>query len=177
MSYRPNVDAASWFGAELWPLIRRELMGTAACSLSAAIRRRRCSDWPQTRVSWSQVPSTTSGPTMLGRDLFIVPMRFGGGARLKILQAMAMEIPVLSTTLGCEGIDLPAEAIRLADDGERFAAAALDLLRDESGRRELARAGRAAVVHRYDWSSVAGPAVDALAALANRHKPLVPPKE
>ena len=176
MSYRPNVDAVCWFGAEVWPRIRRDVSDGRLLIVGR-------DPAPAVRHLASDEGIMVTGAVDDERsyyaraDLFIVPMRFGGGARLKILQAMAMEIPVLSTTLGCEGIELPAEAVRLADDEERFAGAAVGLLRDESGRRALARAGRAAVVQRYDWSKVAEPAVDALASLAARHQPLAPPQE
>ena len=176
MSYRPNVDAVCWFCTEIWPLVRREMGGSQLLIVgrdpAPAVRR-------LSSGKGIIVTGAVDGERSYyaRADLFLVPMRFGGGARLKILQAMAMEVPVLSTTLGCEGIDLPGEAIRIADDGERFAAAAVALLRDKSGRRSLARAGRDAVVERYDWSTVAEPAVDALERLAARHPPPVPPKE
>ena len=176
MSYRPNVDAVCWFCAEIWPLVKRGVRDARLLIVGrdpAPAVLRLASD--EGIIVTGAVDDERS--YYARADLFIVPMRFGGGARLKILQAMAMEIPVLSTTLGCEGIDLPDEAVRLADNGERFAAAAVALLRDESGRRALARAGRAAVVQRYDWSRVAEPAVDALELLAARHRTLVPPKE
>ncbi len=176
MSYRPNVDAMRWFCAEVWPLVRRDL---GDCRLHIVGR----DPTPAVLEMASNEGIMVTGAVDDERsyyalaDLFIVPMRFGGGARLKILQAMAMEIPVLSTTLGCEGIDLPSEAIRLADDGERFAAATVALLRDEAGRGTLARAGRDAVVNRYDCYRVAEPAVDALERLAAGRQPQVPPKE
>ena len=176
MSYRPNVDAVCWFCTEIWPLVRREL---GNCRLIIVGR----DPAPAVVGLASNEGIMVTGavdderPYYARADLFIVPMRFGGGARLKILQAMAMEVPVLSTTLGCEGIDLPDEAIRVADDGGRFASAAVDLLRDETGRRALARAGRAAVVKSYDWSRVAEPAVDAIQSLTARHQSPVPPRE
>ena len=176
MSYRPNVDAVCWFCTEIWPLVRREVGGSQLLIVGRdpAPAVRRLSSGKGIIVTGAVDDERSY---YARADLFLVPMRFGGGARLKILQAMAMEVPVLSTTLGCEGIDLPGEAIRIADDGERFAAAAVALLRDKSGRRSLARAGRDAVVERYDWSTVAEPAVDALERLAARHPPPVPPKE
>lgn len=176
MSYRPNVDAVCWFCTEVWPLVRREL---GNCRLIIVGRDPAPAVLGMASNEGIMVTGAVDDerPYYARADLFIVPMRFGGGARLKILQAMAMEIPVLSTTLGCEGINLPDDAIRLADGGERFAAAAVELLRDETGRRALARAGRDAVVRRYDWSRVAEPAVDALEMLAARHQPSVPPRE
>src|SRR5438093_1601686 len=91
-----------------------------------------------------------------------MPLRMGGGTRLKVLQAMAMAKPIVSTTLGCNGIQAQdgREAL-LADSPQNFAAAVVRLTRDEALRRELGAHARALAVARYDWSHIA-PLMEAL---------------
>jgi glycosyltransferase involved in cell wall biosynthesis len=94
---------------------------------------------------------------------FVVPLRIGGGTRLKILEAMAFGRPVVSTTIGCEGIDVtPGEDILVADTPQDFAAACIDLLADEKQRQALGRAGRQLVERRYRWEAIRSGYVKAL---------------
>ena len=87
--------------------------------------------------------------------MFVVPLRVGGGTRLKIFEAMAAEKAVVSTSLGAEGLDVRDEHdVLLADTPDRFAAAVVGLLNDGGRRRRLeAAAGETAA--RHDWSAIA----------------------
>jgi glycosyltransferase involved in cell wall biosynthesis len=105
--------------------------------------------------------------------VYVVPLRIGGGTRLKIFEAMAMGRAVVSTAVGAEG--LPVEHGRhllLADDPQRFAQATVDLLRNLPQRQRLETAARELVVEHYDWSAVACGLDDALTA--TRRKRLEP---
>ncbi|MFC1510690.1 glycosyltransferase family 4 protein [Candidatus Omnitrophota bacterium] len=87
--------------------------------------------------------------------VFVVPLRIGGGTRLKILESLSMKKPVVSTTIGAEGIDYTQdENIVLADIPEIFAEKVFSLLKDEARRRLLGEAGRKLVKEKYDWSIV-----------------------
>jgi glycosyltransferase involved in cell wall biosynthesis len=104
--------------------------------------------------------------------VYVVPLRIGGGTRLKIFEAMSMGKAVVSTTVGAEGLPVTdgTDAV-LADDPQSFADAVVRLLRDEPARRALETAARELVVQHYDWSAVAGELEEALrftAALAAR---------
>ncbi|HEX9369926.1 MAG TPA: glycosyltransferase, partial [Roseiflexaceae bacterium] len=84
----------------------------------------------------------------------------GGGMRVKILEALARGIPVVSTTIGAEGIDVtPGEHLLIADEPAAFAGAVVRLLHDRALGDRLAAAGRHHAVTRYDWRSVC-PAVE-----------------
>jgi glycosyltransferase involved in cell wall biosynthesis len=92
----------------------------------------------------------------------IVPLRLGGGTRLKILEAMAMARPIVSTALGAEGIDVAhGRELLLADGAERFAAELGRLLDDPALGARLGRAARALVEQRYSWRASAA-VLDAL---------------
>jgi glycosyltransferase involved in cell wall biosynthesis len=99
------------------------------------------------------VPDT--GPYWARARVFIVPLRVGGGTRLKILEALARGVPVVSTSIGCEGLDLRhGEDLLVADDAAAFAASVARLLGDDELCASLARHGRATVEARYDWRAI-----------------------
>jgi glycosyltransferase involved in cell wall biosynthesis len=104
-------------------------------------------------------------PLLETASVFAVPLRIGGGTRLKIFEAMAMGKAVVSTTVGAEGLDVvPGTHLMTADDPRGFADAVIALFRNVERRRQLECAGRALVVGRYDWSAVAASLEDALMA-------------
>ena len=89
-------------------------------------------------------------PVYRSAAVFMVPLRIGGGVRLKILHALARGLAVVSTTAGFEGLDLlPDQHLLVADDPREFAAAVLRVLRDPDLRRRLGAAGRAHVLERF----------------------------
>ena len=92
---------------------------------------------------------------MAKSKVFVVPLRIGGGTRLKILEAMSMEKAVVSTSIGAEGIDYTEDAnIVLADRPEVFAQKVVSLFADDEKRGALGAAGRKLVLEKYDWNIV-----------------------
>jgi glycosyltransferase involved in cell wall biosynthesis len=88
--------------------------------------------------------------------VYVVPLRIGGGTRLKIFEAMAMGKAVVSTTVGAEGLPVtPGRDVVIADDPARFAQSVVHLMRDAQARQAIETAARRLVVERYDWSAVA----------------------
>jgi len=95
-------------------------------------------------------------PHVAGAAVFVVPLRVGGGTRMKIFEALAMGKAVVSTRVGAEGLPLvPGEHYLQADDPERFATAIVALLRDPARRQTMGRAGRRLVEERFSWPEVA----------------------
>ena len=95
-------------------------------------------------------------PFLWGAAVSIVPLRIGGGTRLKIYEAMAAKVPVVSTTIGAEGLDVrDGENILIADSPRQFADACLQLLDDASARHQLARNAWEMVSACYSWDVVA----------------------
>lgn len=87
-------------------------------------------------------------------DVFLAPIRIGGGTRLKILEALAAGLPIVSTTIGAEGLAIKdGENILLADDPQEFAKKTEALLKSPALRDKIGEAGRALVQQKYDWSS------------------------
>ena len=98
---------------------------------------------------------------------FAVPLRFGGGTRLKILEALARGVPVVTTSIGCEGLDLESgRDLLVADDPAEFARSLDVLLTDDELCRRLAASGFEAVRRRYSWSAIGAAFDEALARAA-----------
>jgi glycosyltransferase involved in cell wall biosynthesis len=86
--------------------------------------------------------------------VFAVPLRMGSGTRLKVLEGLSMGKPMVSTSLGCEGIDLvPGEHLLIADEANSFAHAVLDLMTQPEMAGRLGVEGRALMLRRYRWET------------------------
>jgi glycosyltransferase involved in cell wall biosynthesis len=94
-------------------------------------------------------------PVLWSATMCVVPLHVGGGTRLKILEALAAGCPVVSTSVGAEGLSLiDGEHLRVADSPQAFAQAIARLLESSELRRSLAARGREAVARQYDWRQV-----------------------
>jgi sugar transferase (PEP-CTERM/EpsH1 system associated) len=156
MDWLPNEDAMLFFCREVLPLIRREepdvtlaIVGRAPTPSVARLAQQ------HGIVVTGRVDDVR--PYISGAAVYIVPLRIGGGTRLKIFEAMSMGKAVVSTTIGAEGLPVTDGAhLLLADEPALFAGAVVRLLRDVGHRRSLEAAARELVVKRYDWTAVAG---------------------
>jgi polysaccharide biosynthesis protein PslH len=155
MDFRPNVDAACWFADEVWPIIRE-----AAPQVTFAVVGR--DPHPRIRELASRPGILVTGyveddlPYFQDATVYVVPLRVGGGTRLKVLTAMAVENAIVSTTLGCEGLGVQNEQeLILADTAAEFAAQTVRLLNDDARRRALGTRARQFVSQRYSWPAIA----------------------
>ncbi len=174
MDWMPNEDGILYFVAEVLPLIRREISSAQLVIVGRS---------PSTRVrelaahdSHIRVTGTVDDirPYMDQAAVYVVPLRIGGGTRIKIFEAMAEGKPVVSTTLGAEGLPVTHEQnIIIADKPSDFAARVVTLLRDASKRHALGDAARKLVEENYSWKSVARQFAEVLARVA--HLPIESP--
>lgn len=110
-------------------------------------------------------------PTLARSWVCVVPLRTGGGTRLKILEAMACGVPVVSTSKGAEGLEVtPGQDILIADEPGAFAESVVGLLENADLRASLAAAGRRLVAERYDWSVVGQRLLLTLDSLMDRRR-------
>lgn len=155
MDWIPNEDAIFYFAEQILPLIRREvpeILLTVVGRQPSQRLRKLAARTPGLRVT-GRVDDVR--PYMERAAVYVVPLRVGGGTRLKIFEAMAMGKVVVSTSIGAEGLDVcPGEDIAIADTPASFSDAVVDLLRNEQRRRTI---GEAAVrkAQQYDWSAIA----------------------
>jgi len=150
MSYRPNLDGARYMVEEILPRIRAARPETVLTIVGAGNRRDLDALRREGVTVTGFVPDVR--PFIAGAACIVVPLRMGGGTRLKVVEALGMGKPMVSTSLGCEGIGVAAgEHLLVADGPVAFAAAVRRVLdRPELGRR-LGRAGRELVVAGYSW--------------------------
>jgi glycosyltransferase involved in cell wall biosynthesis len=156
MNWHPNVDGVRWFATEILPLIRRR---RPECSL-AIVGRRPARDISRLAEADSRIHVSGTvddvRPYLWEAAVSIVPLRIGGGTRLKIYEAMAARIPVVSTTVGAEGLDVrDGENIALADSPAAFAERCLALLDDADARRAQSEAAWEMVSTCYSWDVAA----------------------
>jgi glycosyltransferase involved in cell wall biosynthesis len=156
MNWTPNIDGVEYFCGEILPLI---LARKPDCRVTIAGRTpplsilRLGEIHPNLFVTGS-VPDVR--PYLWGSKVCIVPLRIGGGTRLKIYESMAARIPVVSTSIGAEGLPVrDGENIVLADDPRGFAEACLGLLADNGERCRLADQGWDLVASNYSWKRAA----------------------
>jgi polysaccharide biosynthesis protein PslH len=166
MDWLPNEDAMLFFCRDVLPLVRKAEPGVTLSIVGRAPTPAvtRLGGQPGVRVT-GRVDDVR--PYMRDAAVYIVPLRIGGGTRLKIFEAMAMGKAVVSTTIGAEGLPVTSgEHVMMADSPETFARDVVRLLRDVDRRRRLEAAARALVIERYDWSAVAGALEEALMRIA-----------
>ncbi|RPJ59992.1 MAG: glycosyltransferase [Acidobacteria bacterium] len=152
MDYPPNIDAVLWFGQEILPRLLVEQPDLQFRVVGSRPDRRvmQLKEIPGIEIT-GQVPDIR--PYLKDSLALVVPLRSGGGTRLKILQAMAAGCPVVSTTIGAEGLDVTPDLHFLkADSLDAWVAAVRRLDAPAGSRTEMAKAGRALVDDHYTWS-------------------------
>jgi len=169
MDWLPNEDAMLYFCRDVLPIIRAEEPAATVTIVGRAPTpavRKLADDHAGVRVT-GRVDDVR--PYMDEAAVYIVPLRIGGGTRLKIFEAMAMGKAVVSTTVGAEGLPVvDGTHVVIADQPDAFAHAVVALMRDPVRRASLESAARTLVMERYDWSAVAGDLESALERFARR---------
>jgi glycosyltransferase involved in cell wall biosynthesis len=155
MGWYPNEDAILYFIDAILPAIRAEVQDVFLTVVGR-------DPSPRLRAAALRAGVKVTGtvedvrPHVAEALVYVVPLRIGGGTRLKIFEALAMAKAVVSTTVGVEGLPLtPGHHFVQADDPVAFARAVVSLLRDPVRRRALGIAGRELVARRYSWTQVA----------------------
>lgn len=154
MDYAPNEDAALFLLNEILPLIRKQLPQTGVYVVGRS---------PSPRLiaaATERQDVTVTGyvedvrPYLESAKVFVAPLRYGSGIQNKVLEAMAMELPVVATPIVAEGLrvqDAEAPPIRVASRKEEFSSHVIDLLENQNHRSYLGTAGRRFVEKYFDW--------------------------
>jgi len=153
MDWEPNVDAVDYFCTQVWPTVRAQfpnaIFQIVGRNPFAKVQRLACESVEVTGTVISVAEYLEKA------SVVIVPLRIGGGTRLKIFEAMAMGKAMVSTSIGAEGLEVEnGRDLLLADDASSFADAVILLLRDAATRRKFEQAARQ-LAGNYDWSRIA----------------------
>jgi glycosyltransferase involved in cell wall biosynthesis len=152
LDYPPNMDGAEWLADHIAPRIRATIPGTEVRLVGPPARSIKSLHRPGVVTVVGQVPFMED--ELARATVAVVPVRFGSGTRVKILESFAHLIPVVSTTVGAEGLDVEDGVhLLLADDPEAFAAATVRLLGDPELRVRLTEGARSLYLERYDGRS------------------------
>jgi glycosyltransferase involved in cell wall biosynthesis len=155
--WRPNRDAVDLLLGRIFPAVRAadpaaRLVLVGSRPPDSVVRRAAQAEGVEIHAD---VPDVR--PFLASSQVMVVPLRIGGGSRLKILEALAAGLPVVSTRVGAEGLEItPGRHYVAADEPEELVAALVEGLRDPSGLERLASAARPFVLNRYDWDALAG---------------------
>jgi glycosyltransferase involved in cell wall biosynthesis len=164
MDWGPNVDAVQYFCQEIWPAVKAKIPDARFRIVGRNPDRR------VEKLAGESIEVTGSVPSVVDHlhaaAVVVVPLRIGGGTRLKIYEAMAAGKDVVSTSVGAEGLDVHhGSDIVLADDPTTFAENVVSLLRDEQLRRRYEQSAEA-LAARYDWAVISENFLSVLGRLA-----------
>ncbi|NNF08264.1 MAG: glycosyltransferase [Candidatus Eisenbacteria bacterium] len=152
MDWHPNQDAIRFFIDDIYSKLK------AQRNFEFFVVGRNPPPWMSSTPPEIHVTGTVPDvrPYIAEGQVYICPLRAGGGSRLKILEALAMQKAVVSTSVGAEGLDVVHDKhLVLADGADNFAQAILSLMADPERRARLGKAGRELVESRYDWKAIA----------------------
>lgn len=158
MYWPPNIAGITWFLDEIYPLVKQRVPDVR-CTLIGArppaeITDRTKDDPSLTVTGYVEDPV----PYLADSSMMVVPLKAGGGMRVKILNALSQGIPMVSTTVGCEGIAVTNERdILVQDEPQKFADATVRLLTDLALNRDITNNGRSMVVDTYDYRQACKP--------------------
>jgi len=156
LHYPPNADGIRWFAKEIFPQIKKKLPNASLTIIGKnppANLKQLAADNPGSIKVTGYVPDLN--PYMDQAAIMVVPVRVGGGMRVRILEGFARAMPMVTTTVGLEGIDAQAGADILVEDTDAdFANAVIELLNNSKLQNQLAENGRRLAETRYDWQAV-----------------------
>ncbi len=157
MAARANIDGIAFLMDEIWPLVIRDRPNARAVIVGRNPPAELVARAKSRNLNWHFTGFVEDiRPHVAANHVSVIPLRVGSGTRIKAFEAMSMGRPVVSTTVGVEGLDIaPGEHYLNADTAGDFAAAILRLLGDDALRESMARAARKRVEDRFSWAQVA----------------------
>jgi len=153
MGYIPNYDGMIHFLDKTFPLVKKKIPGVKIYIVGKQPPKILTQYRSESVIITGSVPDVR--PYVWRSSVYVVPLRMGGGTRLKVLEAMAMKLPIVSTTIGCEGIDVQdGDTLLIRDTPEQFADAVAELFENKALRNRLTEKGFEKVLRNYDWSVI-----------------------
>lgn len=153
MKYVPNYDGMIYFLDEIFPIIKKRIPQAKVYIVG--------SNPPPILKAYQSDSVTITGfvddvrPYIDKASVFVVPLNMGSGTRLKVLEALSMQKPVVSTSIGCEGIDVvDGEHLLIRDDPSLFAESVIELFTNQNKRQKLISNGYQLMMNKYDWKVI-----------------------
>ena len=169
LGYGPNVDAAVTLARQVFPDVRRGFPETR-CVIAGAAPTRAVRDLAGDGVDVVADPDDLA-PLWSGAGVLVCPLRWGGGSRIKILEAAARGVPVVSTQFGAEGLEFePGVHLRVGSDAQELAGATVLLLRDRALADRTARAAYGAVERHHTWTRLRSAMMEVYEGLLGDHR-------
>ncbi len=172
MGYVPNYDGMLYFLNEIFPLVLKKIPGVKLYIVGSQPPKNLLKRASHNIIITGYVEDVR--PYMQKASVYVVPLRMGGGTRLKVVEAMAVNKPIVTTSIGCEGIDVQdGESLLVRDKPSSFADAIVELLNDKQKRERLAACGYEIARTRYDWSIISRRMEECYEEIVHRNKPHV----
>jgi polysaccharide biosynthesis protein PslH len=154
LNWPPNAEGVLWFAREVWPHIVAEMPDAVLTIIGKAPPDSLQTGSPIPNLDVTGYVEDVTG-YLAETAVFIVPLHAGGGMRVKIIDAWSWALPIVSTTIGAEGVQyVDGENLLIGDSAHAFAAAVLRLLRDPDLADNIARAGRQTAETAYEWRKI-----------------------
>jgi len=166
LNHAPNRESIDYFITRIWPILhqqRPELKVLISGKFTDSLR----SSLPSGITAAGLVPDVREIYNQ--GSILAVPLLHGGGSRLKILEAWASGLPVVSTTIGAAGLRSAQQHLKIADTPDTFCTAILDLLDDRAQADRLAHEARTFAITEYDWSKTLAPLLPLIESIGDTH--------
>ena len=163
-----NIDAVEWFARRIFPKVRKTVPDAEfwIVGRNPVPKVKALASLPGVRVT-GQVEDVR--PYYTEAKVAVAPFRYGGGTKIKVLEAMALGVPVVSTPVGCQGIEVMSGKHLFKEENEKaFAQRTINLLQDERLRRRMAAEARRLVEERYSWHAIMSDAIKCLECIVRR---------
>jgi len=154
MSVFRNIDAALWFGKNIFPRVKKAIPKAEFWVVGSSPDKK---VFDLKAIPGVVVTGTVEDirPYYQKAKVYVAPFRFGEGTRLKVLEAMAMKVSIVSTKMGCQGIDvINGHHVLIAESEDEFSKRVIELLGNPQKRKELAEASRKLIEEKYSWGKI-----------------------
>ncbi|KRW61934.1 glycosyltransferase family 4 protein [Pseudomonas sp. TTU2014-080ASC] len=169
--YAPNVDAVKWMLDEILPLVWQRCPQARVAICGYALPEQWSQRWPDARIEWHGfVPDLLQ--LQSSSSVFLAPLRHGGGSKLKVLEALAAGLPLVTTAQGASGLALhPGDDYLAGENPGQLADAVVQLLQTPQLAQQMGENGRAYVRQQHDWSVAAAQLEQVYAKLKTDNTP------